>query len=142
MRQHGKAETNHRRPAKVPFDLRRTEPEPTEMSTPAIEASDDEPTGLDRTTTNTAPADDHSNQQLPKLPTRRTHNQSMAATLRLWHTRNYAFEYAADTVVIPHLDALEDSSPWCAITQVTDLVTGTRKYPKLPDPIPETGREL
>lgn len=28
------------------------------------------------------------NHELPKLPTRRTHNQSMAATLRLWHTRN------------------------------------------------------
>ncbi len=53
----------------------------------------------------------------------------------------YAFEYAADTVVIPHLGALEDSSPWRAITQVTDLVTGTRKYPKLSDPTPETGRE-
>ncbi|WP_063064778.1 hypothetical protein [Nocardia violaceofusca] len=53
----------------------------------------------------------------------------------------YAFEYAADTVVIPHLGALEDSSPWWAIIQVTDLVTGTRKYPKLPDPITETGRE-
>ncbi|MFF0455221.1 hypothetical protein [Nocardia africana] len=41
-----------------------------------------------RTATGTGPADDHSNQQLPKLPTRRTHNQSMAATLRIWHTRN------------------------------------------------------
>ncbi|MGW0356279.1 hypothetical protein ACWDXV_18930 [Nocardia nova] len=28
------------------------------------------------------------NHGLPKLPTRRTQNQSMAATLRLWHTRN------------------------------------------------------
>lgn len=27
-------------------------------------------------------------QDLPKLPIRRTHNRSMAATLRLWHTRN------------------------------------------------------
>ncbi len=27
-------------------------------------------------------------QELPALPTRRAHNQSMAATLRLWHTRN------------------------------------------------------
>ncbi|MFF0455220.1 hypothetical protein [Nocardia africana] len=53
----------------------------------------------------------------------------------------YAFEYAADTVVIPHLRALEDSSPWWAITQVADLVTATRKYPKSPAPIPESGRE-
>ncbi|WP_227983173.1 hypothetical protein [Nocardia spumae] len=54
----------------------------------------------------------------------------------------YTFEYAADTVVIPHLGALEDGSPWWAITQVTDLVTDTRNYPKLPAPVPETGREL
>ncbi|MBF6455536.1 hypothetical protein [Nocardia cyriacigeorgica] len=27
-------------------------------------------------------------QERPKLPTRRAHDQSMGATLRLWHTRN------------------------------------------------------
>lgn len=70
MRQHGKAETNHRRPAKVPFDLRhRTGAD--QMPTPAIETRDREPIDMDPTTTGTDPADDRSNQQLPKLPTRR-----------------------------------------------------------------------
>ncbi|MGW0356280.1 hypothetical protein ACWDXV_18935 [Nocardia nova] len=53
----------------------------------------------------------------------------------------HAFEYAADAVVIPHLDTLEVDSPWWAITQVTDLITGTRTYPKLPAATPGTGRE-
>lgn len=52
------------------------------------ESSASEPTGVDPTPVSTTPVDDHPRQELPKLPTRRAHNQSMAATLRLWHTRN------------------------------------------------------
>ena len=38
--------------------------------------------------TGTEPVDGDPHQKRPKLPTRRAHNQSMATTLRLWHTRN------------------------------------------------------
>lgn len=58
------------------------------MPVPSAETSAHEPTGVDPTPADTAPVDDHMRRKLPKLPTRRTHNQSMAATLRLWHTRN------------------------------------------------------
>lgn len=32
--------------------------------------------------------DQKNRQERPQLPTRRAHNRSMAATVRLWHTRN------------------------------------------------------
>ncbi|PPJ30653.1 hypothetical protein [Nocardia nova] len=51
-------------------------------------------------------------QELPKLPIRRTHNRSMAATLRLWHTRNRdILERAASG--LRHLD----SPPSCKSTE-------------------------
>ena len=52
------------------------------------ETSTREPADTGPTPTVTAPIDGHLSQERPKLPTRRAHNQSMAATLRLWHTRN------------------------------------------------------
>ncbi|PPJ31746.1 hypothetical protein C5E45_23080 [Nocardia nova] len=58
------------------------------MSVPAAETSAREPIGVEPTSTDIAPDDDCMRQELPKLPIRRTHNRSMAATLRLWHTRN------------------------------------------------------
>ncbi|MGV9633223.1 hypothetical protein ACWDO0_03490 [Nocardia rhamnosiphila] len=53
--------------------------------------------------------------QLPKLP-RRVHNQSMAATLRLWHTRNRDLLQRVATG-LRHLDY----PPAC---KSTDLVRG------------------
>jgi hypothetical protein len=54
------------------------------MPVPAAQTSDHKPFGVDP-----APrVDDFMRQGLPKLPARRTHNQSMAATIRLWHTRH------------------------------------------------------
>ncbi|OBA51919.1 hypothetical protein A5780_28300 [Nocardia sp. 852002-20019_SCH5090214] len=58
------------------------------MPVPATETSAREPIGVKPTPTSIAPDDDPMRQELPKLPIRRTHNRSMAATLRLWHTRN------------------------------------------------------
>ena len=58
------------------------------MPAPAVEAGVHEPVSADLTAVGSGPADDRLSQELLKLPTRRTHNQSMAATLRLWHTRN------------------------------------------------------
>ncbi|MGQ4600380.1 hypothetical protein [Nocardia sp. R6R-6] len=58
------------------------------MPVPAAETSAHEPIGVKPIPTGIAPIGDCMRQELPKLPTRRTHNQSMAATLRLWHTRN------------------------------------------------------
>lgn len=57
------------------------------MPVPAAETSAREPISVEPTPTRIAPDDDRVRQELPKLP-RRTHNRSMAATLRLWHTRN------------------------------------------------------
>ncbi|AHH15677.1 hypothetical protein NONO_c08700 [Nocardia nova SH22a] len=54
----------------------------------------------------------------------------------------YAFEYAAHTVVIPHLGTLESGTPWWAITQVADLITGTRKYPLQAGATAAASREL
>ncbi len=56
------------------------------MPVPAAETSVREPTGAEPT--GIAPVDDGMRQELPKLPIRRAHNRSMAATLRLWNTRN------------------------------------------------------
>ncbi|WP_280419042.1 hypothetical protein [Nocardia carnea] len=58
------------------------------MPVPSTETTVREPACVDPIPSGTAPVDDHLRQELPKLPTRRAHNQSMAATLRLWHTRN------------------------------------------------------
>ncbi|WP_040841470.1 hypothetical protein [Nocardia brevicatena] len=58
------------------------------MPVPSAETSAREPASVDPTPAGIAPVDDHPRQELPELPTRRTHNQSMAATIRLWHTRN------------------------------------------------------
>lgn len=58
------------------------------MPVPAAEAGAREPIGVDQPPADIAPVDGYMRQELPKLPTRRTHNQSMAATIRLWHTRN------------------------------------------------------
>ena len=41
----------------------------------------------------------------------------------------YALEYAADAVVIPHLGALEPRTPWWVVTQAADLITATQAYP-------------
>lgn len=43
-------------------------------------------------------------QELPKLPIRRTHNRPMAATLRLWHTRNRHLLVRVATA-LRHLDS-------------------------------------
>lgn len=56
------------------------------MPVPAAETSAREPIGAK--STDIAPVDDGMRQDLPKLPIRRAHNRSMAATLRLWNTRN------------------------------------------------------
>ena len=40
-----------------------------------------------------------------------------------------AVQYAVDAVVIPHLGALEPRTPWWAVTQAADLITGTQEYP-------------
>lgn len=59
------------------------------MSMPSAETNACEPTEVDPSSAGSGALPDHyPHQDLPKLPTRRTHNQSMAATLRLWHTRN------------------------------------------------------
>lgn len=58
------------------------------MPVPAAEASAREPIGVDQLPADITPVDEYMRQELPTLPTRRAHNQSMAATLRLWHTRN------------------------------------------------------
>ncbi|NKY60522.1 hypothetical protein [Nocardia flavorosea] len=58
------------------------------MPVPPTRTSIHQPAGIDPTPAGIAPTDDHLRQERPKLPTRRTHNQSMAATIRLWHTRN------------------------------------------------------
>jgi hypothetical protein len=55
------------------------------MAVPSAETSAHESASVDPIAADTAPIGNH---QRPKLPTRGTHNQSMAATLRLWHTRN------------------------------------------------------
>ncbi|MGW1742825.1 hypothetical protein ACWCPQ_28920 [Nocardia sp. NPDC001965] len=41
----------------------------------------------------------------------------------------YALEHAAEAVVIPHLGSLEPDTPWWVITEVAELITGTRVYP-------------
>ncbi|MFI6309521.1 hypothetical protein ACIBEK_05105 [Nocardia fusca] len=58
------------------------------MPVPSTETSVHEPPSVDPIPADTAPTDNHLRRERPKLPTRRTHNQPMAATLRLWHTRN------------------------------------------------------
>ncbi|WP_063128462.1 hypothetical protein [Nocardia fusca] len=58
------------------------------MPVPSAETSVHESASVDPIPADTAPIDNHLGQKRPKLPTRGTHNQSMAATLRLWHTRN------------------------------------------------------
>lgn len=58
------------------------------MPAPAAQTSTHTPIGVDPTPADTRSVDDNPRQELPALPTRRAHNQSMAATLRLWHTRN------------------------------------------------------
>ena len=58
------------------------------MPVPSTETSVHEPACVDSTPAGMAPVDDHLRQERPRLPTRRTHNQSMAAPLRLRHTRN------------------------------------------------------
>lgn len=45
-------------------------------------------------------------QEFPALPVRQIHNQSMAATLRLWHTRNRVrLEHVATAFRFPELPA-------------------------------------
>ncbi len=63
------------------------------------------------------------------------------AVLALLIVVQYAFEYVAETVVIPHLGTLEPGTPWWAITQVADLITGTRKYSARSIAVPGTRRE-
>ena len=41
----------------------------------------------------------------------------------------YALEYAADAVVIPHLGTLVPGAPWLRVTQAADLITSTQRYP-------------
>ncbi len=55
------------------------------MPTPATSARG--PIDAEPTPTGGHPVEECMRQDRPKLP-RRTHNRSMAATLRLWHTRN------------------------------------------------------
>ena len=54
------------------------------MPMPTAQTSDQRPVGVDPVPR----VDDSVRQELPELPTRRAHNQSMASTIRLWHTRN------------------------------------------------------
>ncbi|MBF6195429.1 hypothetical protein U3653_25270 [Nocardia sp. CDC186] len=51
----------------------------------------------------------------------------------------YALEHMADAVVIPHLGVLESDTPWWAVTEMADLITGTREYP-LGSALPTTAR--
>ncbi|MEU2039259.1 hypothetical protein [Nocardia niwae] len=41
----------------------------------------------------------------------------------------YALEHMADAVVVPHLGVLRPDTPWWAVTEMADLITGTREYP-------------
>lgn len=58
------------------------------MPVPAAEINAREPIDMDQTPTDIAAVDDHMRQELPELPARRTHSQTMATSIRLWHTRN------------------------------------------------------
>ncbi|MEU4312662.1 hypothetical protein [Nocardia sp. NPDC024068] len=40
----------------------------------------------------------------------------------------YALEYAADAVAVPHLGMLEPDTPWWVVTEVADLITATQVY--------------
>ncbi|MCX0269495.1 hypothetical protein NLM24_01955 [Nocardia zapadnayensis] len=49
----------------------------------------------------------------------------LAALIAVQH----ALEHAAEVVVIPHLRSLGPDTPWWAVTDVAELITGTRLYP-------------
>lgn len=51
----------------------------------------------------------------------------------------YTLEHMADAVVIPHLGVLKPATPWWAVTEMADLITGTREYP-LGSALPTTVR--
>lgn len=51
----------------------------------------------------------------------------------------YALEHLADAVVIPHLGVLKPDTPWWGVTEMADLITGTRAYP-LGSALPTTAR--
>ena len=52
----------------------------------------------------------------------------VAAVLAALIVVQHAMEHGADTVVIPHLNALEPCTPWWVVTLAADLITGTQEY--------------
>ncbi|MEV6254384.1 hypothetical protein AB0L97_14135 [Nocardia sp. NPDC051911] len=56
------------------------------------------------------------------------HTDAQAALAALIAVQ-YALEHMADAVVVPHLGVLRPDTPWWAVTEMADLITGTREYP-------------
>lgn len=84
------------------------------MPIPTAETRTNEPTGsVHPTLADSIPAGEYTCQELPKLPIRCAHNQSMAATLRLWHTRNLDLleRVAASLRHIDHPAACKSTGP-------------------------------